>query len=764
MPILESITLGFLSWRAIGKFAAKKSADVAKDQLSSLAKKKAMELFKEWFEDLSIPENNDLFRAVRRSCVQATLILCEARLREISKLEKSEQKELSEEKSFVENLKGHYQSELKRLRTTEYVLPLDETLAAILTSTSSKPGEEPEKIFRRAIKKQLLDELASLRSIQQNSGIGLATVAIPARLTEMVEEGWTGPESSRRDLKIDWFDLVTRFFAQEIEQDEKIARILQNKLQLEQKEAAEDLKLDLRAAILSLGAEIHQQLAQLDTQLFVAVQRALNEIRRLPYFEEIAREEIRIRVDESIDTLSAIFAGRGEELEKIDKFIGWEKSGVLTISAPAGHGKSALLANWIRNHQESGDVFIAYHFFSNRDDLTSNLGNGLFNLLRQLYVYYLVEKHEQIPSDENRLKLALANLIRRHGIHDGERLIIVLDGLDEADREFSPLFSKALPHGVYVIASWREGTEQSYHALKDWQQNSLPLNLGCLDEAGIGDWLQKSGNEVLEQASEDQSNLRLLKERTDGLPLYLTYLIDELCEKASSVEEIGHLMASIPNGFSAYVRQQYERMKMPKEKGSQKLFHYLAVAFGSISAKELRALTGLTTSDFNNLPVNITRWFTVSQREGESLYSFAHPMLANEFKKAMEEDTDRALGELLGYCAEWKNNQSRYALLYYTRHLSETGRWEEIYSLARNRGFLAQQRNTFFDFPELPLQTIQTALRAAINEDKGSLIAEFLLRHAYLATHLKTESPLAALNQGSYERALKLVDQLDADR
>ncbi len=39
----------------------------------------------------------------------------------------------------------------------------------------------------------------------------------------------------------------------------------------------------------------------------------------------------------------------------------------MTISAPAGYGKSALLANWIDRRRDSGD-FVAYHFFSTSDD------------------------------------------------------------------------------------------------------------------------------------------------------------------------------------------------------------------------------------------------------------------------------------------------------------------------------------------------------------------------------------------------------------
>ncbi|MEP0886248.1 SMEK domain-containing protein, partial [Trichocoleus sp. ST-U3] len=225
--------------------------------------------------------------------------------------------------------------------------------------------------------------------------------------------------------------------------------------------------------------------------------------------------EVVDNVERVVNEYTQLFVGREEESKELDKFLHENSSGVILVTAGAGFGKTALLANWV-NAWRDKDCFIAYHFFTQR---YGSVKSAYRNLLRQLYIYYK-PTYEQIPNDEEDLKIRLSNLLREYAAREGEPLIIVIDGLDEAKNTFSPPFPTPLPENVFVIASARAEKGEEHKYLEYWTDNSQMLPpLERLSCGAIAQWLRNT--DELAAFAEDTDFVAQLDETTEGFPLYL---------------------------------------------------------------------------------------------------------------------------------------------------------------------------------------------------------------------------------------------------
>jgi len=469
--------------------------------------------------------------------------------------------------------------------------------------------------------------------------------------------------------------------------------------------------------------------------------------------------EVVDNVERIVSEYSQLFVGREEESKKLDEFLSENSSGVMLVTAGAGFGKTALLANWV-NAWRDKDYFIAYHFFTQR---YGAVRSAYRNLLRQLYIYYKPTYQQILNDDEEHLKIRLYNLLREYGTREGKPLIIVIDGLDEAEKTFSPPFHTPLLENVFVIASARAEKAEEHKYLENWTDNSQQLNLNRLSCGAIAQWLRNT--DELAAFAEDTHFVTQLDEITQGFPLYLRYLTEELIQAQQKGEDVQVVLTRSPKGFSAYVQEQFQRLAQVEEirrhREVQELFALLSVALGALSEDDIQELTDLNEWDLAALPWQATRWFSIQT----GFYSFAHPLLAQEFQGVLKRQASSAKDKLIKYCSRWQEHQRRYALRHYAEHLSEAKQWEELYAIARRKDFASAQQQQLPDEPDLPLKTVQTALLGAAEEDKAERMAEFLLVHAHrLGQTNAQESPLEALRSGSLNRAWKLADQFEIER
>ncbi|WP_148114276.1 AAA family ATPase, partial [Trichormus variabilis] len=474
--------------------------------------------------------------------------------------------------------------------------------------------------------------------------------------------------------------------------------------------------------------------------------------------------EVADKVQQIINDNIKLFVGRSEEINTLDNFLSKNSNGIRLVIGGAGFGKTSLLANWIES-QENKKYFIAYHFFSQRYDITRSVKNAYRHLLQQLYTYYDELIYQQLPNDEQQLRETLYYLLREHGARKDKPLVIVLDSLDETANPFEPPFPTPLPENVFVIVSARaeEGEKPEY--LRGWIDNGEPISLNRLPKEGIADWLKKSGEGKLAIFADDIQFVNKLDEITQGFPLYLKYLTDDLSYTAKQGKDVWEVLTQTPQGFDQYVEQQLKylyKLNLPDE--HWQFFSLLAVAKGTLGKEDVKQLTGMRDRHLSQLQEcwQVTRWLKISQ---DRLYTFAHPLLGQTFANHLGDDAEDALQDLIKYCSNWEKNKSLYVLRYYAEHLRDQKRWEDLYAIARNKTFASCQQKNLLDEPDLPLKTIQIALLGAAEEDKAGEMAEFLLIHAQqLIETISQDSPLDAMRKGSLNRALEIADLYEIER
>src|SRR5919202_83288 len=242
--------------------------------------------------------------------------------------------------------------------------------------------------------------------------------------------------------------------------------------------------------------------------------------------------EVADKVKQIVSEHTQLFIGRSKEIEKLDNFLANNSSGVLLVTASAGFGKSSLLASWLKVRHEQG-YFIAHHFFSQRYDKTRSAKSAYGNLLQQIYQYF-ERDYEQLPNEVDELRKALYNILKDPGKEEKPLVILIeaLDELDKTDIPFSPPFPTPLPPNVFVIASARASEGEKPEYLSGWTNDVEPIHLDRLPRCAIADWLKQTGDGELAVFAEDINFVTQLDEITQGFPLYLSYLIDELSHAA----------------------------------------------------------------------------------------------------------------------------------------------------------------------------------------------------------------------------------------
>jgi hypothetical protein len=315
-----------------------------------------------------------------------------------------------------------------------------------------------------------------------------------------------------------------------------------------------------------------------------------------PYMEN----GIRAFVDEYLKSeLGPIaFGGRDLDFALLDEWLDDESApSRYLLTAPAGRGKSALLVRWMERLQHRGRVSTVSDVYQNDVSLIpygvaehATVAQSKWQLV---FVPISIRFNTHEPAKFYRLlSEQLARVARRplavpdtDGAsfyletarallaciaQEGHRVLVVLDGLDEALRqEFDPtLFPRVLPSSVRILVSarWLAGD----YACAGWSRRLewldrvkyVARDLLPLDESGIADVLTRMGASVDSVASDRALVTRLL-ELTEGEPLVLTYYVADLWRRGNDVArltraDLGHMKP----GFGAYFDRWLELQKI----------------------------------------------------------------------------------------------------------------------------------------------------------------------------------------------------------
>ena len=739
-------------------------------------------------------DNHDLQKAVRKASLLASLGLCEAFWQESGVASNFWRRHFTslrrKDVKWVDKLRDLLRKELKQIDKAKYVPPSTEASRQVELLLAEPKNPKIAQQFPHQLQTDLGQEWRDLLGEP------------PKLFLRLLRDGWNSQEKDE-SKHLQWFDLLCAYFAHELKTNDKVQAIFQEQLLADLK--VNGVKVDVaevETALANLSREMSDRLSeisekvgegsqQIETLLLalaansetrqMAIQEGIKVIQRQLNRRTLAEKYAGVAVAQRVEQIAAgytqLFVGRDEEFEAIELGLRQHPSQTVLVTAEAGYGKSALLANW-RERQHGNGCFVAYHCFNYRGDETRSLVKGYRNILRQLYLYYQYQlEDEPLPTDAQRLQDILRGLLKKRGSKADEPLIIIFDGLDEADRPVKGVFLDDLPENVFILASVRAAADELPDYLPQWAKQGHRLHLKSLPVGAIADWVKQAGKGELVGYATDDKFIQELHRTTEGFPLYLRFLLDELIHSLGQGQDITSIVQLSPRGFEEYVRQQFRLLAhedcIKQQAELQKLFALLCVALGGLFRNEIQDLTGLTEWDFPTLPWQVTRWFSIQN----DTYSFTHPRLAQEFQKCLDTQAKKALKKLLDYCANWQQNRSAYALRYYAQHLyvgakSESPvanggsplQWQELYSLARDKEFMLAQSQVIPEAVNLPLETLQWALQGAAVTDDAGAMAEFLLLHSTRQEELLQESPLEALRNGSLTRGLILADLHEIER
>jgi tetratricopeptide (TPR) repeat protein len=742
------------------------------------------------------PVNHDLQRAVRGAYLRATRAVCHALYEErgvppqVWRCDLRTVLRRPDEIRWLDKVCRWIDEELRQLPKATYQPPPTDAdhQIELLLQPKGTTAEQRAKELADKLKQSLLEEVRRFGEP-------------PERFVQMIQQGWTLTQPDKTEVRLDWFDLLCAFFVNTLKTTPEVRAIFEGKLLANLAVESVPITLDQIDKLFSRKVsekivESERRLAQLMAEGFEASRKreeAILDFLRQTFGSQHLVIALQDRTRAFIDRIGTqAFVPREGALQQLENWLTRE-SGVAILHAPAGYGKTTFLANLVKASREAGDTRVVYHFFSKDPDLggyATSLGNALAHLLGQVAaITDSSQSREGLYAsavDPDSRRAQLENTIQELKLAEGERLLIVLDGLDEADETLHPPLRKPLPAGVFVVVSGRwDGAGNPPDYLQHWLEIAdeiIPID--AMSASEIAQWLQQAGDGELRAYADDDAFVQQILEKTDGLPLFLDFLLDDLLQAAKQSQNVRQVLHQTPTGFSNYVRQQFRQLaaSVGQQPAVRTLFGILSVSKGALREDEIAKLTGLSGWDLAALPSQATRWWRIGGEDGKRTYSsgagsprrtrrgriggedgkrtysFAHPLLAVEFAKVLGSEAERARQSLLAWCAQWQTHKSPYALRHYAEHLREAKQVDALYALARDEAFAQAQWEGIPHDPDLPRQTAALALQAAIETEDAPMMVEMLLLHARRVETV--ESPLDALRAGNPQRALKLAERI----
>lgn len=344
------------------------------------------------------------------------------------------------------------------------------------------------------------------------------------------------------------------------------------------------------------------------------------------------------------------FGGRARDLDALDAWLNDPSAPpYAALIAPAGRGKSALLAHWITRlmADEAHAPHVVYFPISIR--FGTNLETVAFASLaaRMAHIY-----SEQVTQafDAQQYRGVFADYARRTP-SDSRPVLVVIDGLDEAaswDLGAGLFPLTAISHLRVLIAARPLAGDADEHAWLGrlgWDTNGLakPLSLGGLDHAGVADVLQKMGN-PLDKLAAKIDIVGKLHELSEGDPLLVGLYVEALLPRDEQAAALTPQdLTTLKPGLGAYFQRWFDEQRKLwgadsplKGKSVRAFLNLLAVALGPLRKSDVLALApdevgeGLLVSE----TAYAVRRLVIGNGEDNG-YVFSHSRLSEFFVDQM---------------------------------------------------------------------------------------------------------------------------------
>jgi hypothetical protein len=423
------------------------------------------------------------------------------------------------------------------------------------------------------------------------------------------------------------------------------------------------------------------------------------------------------------------FKGRKSERAQLLNFVKENKKGYFCLLGHPGIGKSALMAEFIKDVSQHYDLekvaTIAYwisqgtaqaqvDFFLNdlikkTDDLFPQLkeikseGKTFFDLQHQLFSKWRLLGEQKSDT----------------------KLIVFIDGLDEgADNDIVDYLPNQLFENVLLVYSSRPGVnthlEESWSSLPT--ENQVKIDLGGLAEVDIRDLLDEVARKS-EQLIEDSWASEVVS-ASKGNPLYIKLMCDSIEKGLIQVNQ----SKVLPNELNDYYKAILQRFSSYHNGESLlKCIYSMAAAKDFLTLQHFGLINKLDIDVEHQVGTLVKEvCFESVLAEGVIGYQLFHESLRDYLVKEEAALVAEANIEIIHFCSNWRELngkwEQRYTLEHYARHLNESNQKEhqaELLNLFQDKDYTATQKKVLrcFDATKYLFQRILETSIALKNPD-----------------------------------------------
>jgi tetratricopeptide (TPR) repeat protein len=424
-----------------------------------------------------------------------------------------------------------------------------------------------------------------------------------------------------------------------------------------------------------------------------------------------------------IETLTESFKGRSEERKHLKKFCLAGKGTCMLWGAP-GIGKSALLAQVFKEMRagitpEGDDEDVVYpsmiEYFIRRNTEYASRVKFLTYLNQKLDTLFSIQ-NIHVGQDESELS---DNLIKRlNAIEDmggKQDLVLFIDGLDE-----HPEMTRVIPDSrswLKVIVSARP-----VEAVLDWwrghdRERRSEETIGPMHEKdirallyGVVDKYQESFNETFVEE---------VKERSQGNPLYLKLLCDQIYDQGGRVGSPETLPKEMADLYALTIKRVSQG-----ENGKHVLtvLRLLSEAKAPLSIEAMAAMLHEFDSQEIRSAIDGCRelLFEDPLTHHADDYQLFHESLREWLGKNHVKECQVMAKRLADFCFEWthiEDNEARkYALAHAAEHLFKQKDHERLWALLQDENYRKAQIDTFHQYAP-PFNAIKKGIDLYIQRD-----------------------------------------------
>ena len=393
---------------------------------------------------------------------------------------------------------------------------------------------------------------------------------------------------------------------------------------------------------------------------------------------------------QQVEMLTEVFKGRRKELGDIAHFLSDDNRRFLCIWGPPGVGKSALLARATQVARCSPEILETIHegnqwpdvklhlveYFIRRGatDTASQFFDSVNQRLDQLFS--LRFDFGKTDSEKQSFFLTRIEQVSKQ-IKEGERLLLIVDGLDEI-KSGDPLLSllpKLLPEKIQLIYGARPQQELRFTFYEQLdRERKGSFDLGGLSLTDIRAVLMEYVSKYEMQQAYVEAVLRI----SEGNPLYLKMLCQGLEQDIYKLNQVGML----PKGMDELYQAALLRLEN-ENAGSVNFLMYLAAAKDFVSAELAASWMSIDTPTLKNRMLYACLEFLYENplTDGVDDYQLFHESLREYLSKHYPVDLSNCNERICDWSLNWKLENGdlvfngdllAYSMHYSTSHIFES--------------------------------------------------------------------------------------------